>query len=193
MENRKSMNRNLDIIELDRAKWQGHRLEFRYIAYNYYDVDIKNENDNIIVSLIKKPFDVPFEKTPDDTDILFQPWWDDVRAWGIIKNDKLIAVIETAIEEWSNRLIVTELWIDDAHRRQGIATALMDIAMNRAKEEKRRVLMLETQSCNEGAITFYLQYGFSLIGFDACAYDNNDMERKEVRMNMGIILDLNIQ
>ena len=180
---------NLKISELDRTKWQGHRLEFRYIAHTYYDVEINNDNNNICVSFVKKPFDEPFEKQPDETDVLFQPWWDDVKAWGIIENDMLIAVIETAVEEWSNRLIVTELWIDDAHRRQGIATALMDIAMNRAKEEKRRVLMLETQSCNEGAITFYLQYGFSLIGFDACAYENNDMERKEVRMNMGIKLD----
>jgi len=176
------------IVQLDRKQWEGHQLMFRYTSYNYYDLEINQTNEGFKAVFIKKPFDVLYEKKPDDTDILFQPWWEDVKAWGIIIDEQLIAVIETAVEGWSNRLIVTELWIDDNHRRQGIATALMDIAKKRATDEKRRVLMLETQSCNEGAITFYLQYGFELIGFDKCAYQNNDVKRKEVRINMGMMI-----
>lgn len=72
----------------------------------------------------------------------------------------------------------------------GLGAALMNIALERAKSEKHRVLMLETQSCNEVAIAFYLTYGFSLIGFDACAYTNNDLSRREVRMEMGMFLDI---
>lgn len=177
-----------NITQLERAKWEGHRLEFHYISHNYYDAEINHSSDGFHISFIKKPYDTPFEYLPNDYDKLFQPWWDDVMAWGIVENEKLVAVIETAVEEWSNRLRVTELWIDDAYRRQGIGTALMDIAMKRAKDEKRRAIMLETQSRNEGAIAFYLSYGFTLIGFDACAYKNNDLERKEVRMEMGILL-----
>ena len=78
--------------------------------------------------------------------------------------------------------------MDDDHRRQGIGTALMDITVNRAREEKRRAVMLETQSRNENAIAFYLAYGFTLIGFNTCEYQNNDLDRKEVRMEMGILL-----
>ena len=176
------------IIPLEREKWQGYVLSFHYISHNYYDVEINRTGDNFNVSFIKKPFDTPFVHEPSDTDKLFQPWWDDVKAWGIVENGRLIAVIETAVEEWSNRLRVTELWIDDVYRRSGIGTALMDIAVNRALVEKRRAVMLETQSRNEGAIGFYLAYGFSLIGFNACEYLNNDLERKEVRMEMGILL-----
>ena len=177
------------IVPLDREKWQGYRLDFHYVSHNYYDVEINRSDDGFQLSFIKKPFDTPFEHMPNETDKLFQPWWDDVKAWGIEDNGKLIAVIETVVEEWSNRLRVTELWIDDAYRRKGIGTALMDIAVKRAKDEKRRVIMLETQSRNEGAIGFYLAYGFSLIGFDACAYGNDDLNRKEVRMEMGIFLE----
>ncbi|MCL2704547.1 MAG: hypothetical protein FWE91_13255 [Defluviitaleaceae bacterium] len=46
----------------------------------------------------------------------------------------------------------------------------------------------ETQSCNEAAVAFYLNCGFKIIGFDACAYRNDDLERKEVRLEMGILL-----
>jgi ribosomal protein S18 acetylase RimI-like enzyme len=177
------------IIPLEREQWQGHKLAFHYISHNYYDVEIIRSSDGFHVSFVKKPYDTPFEHMPNDSDKLFQPWWDDIKAWGIVDNERLVSVIETAVERWSNRLRVTEFWIDDAYRRQGIGTALMDLAMKRAREEKRRALMLETQSRNEGAIAFYLAYGFSLIGFDTCAYQNNDINRKEVRMEMGIFLD----
>jgi len=176
------------IVLLEQEKWQDHQLEFRYKSLNYYDVTVEQNDSGFNVSFIKKPFDEPYEHDPDETDKLFQHWWADIKAWGIIENKKLVAVIETAVEVWNNRLIVTELWVDEDYRRQGIATALMDIAMKRVKDEKRRVLVLETQSRNESAIDFYLNYGFTLIGFDTCAYRNNDLERKEVRLDLGILL-----
>jgi ribosomal protein S18 acetylase RimI-like enzyme len=177
------------IVPLERERWQDYRLAFHYISNNYYDVEINRSGDNFHVSFIKKPFDLPYEHMPDDTDKLFQPWWDDIKAWGIVEDGRLIAAIETAVEEWSNRLCVTELWIDGAYRRQGIGTALMDRAVKRVRDEKRRALMLETQSCNENAIAFYLSYGFTLIGFNACEYSNNDLARKEVRMDMGMMFE----
>jgi len=177
------------IIPLEREKWQGYILPFHYVSHNFYDVEIARADDNFQVSFVKKPFDIPFEYKPEkDYDKLFQSHWDDVKAWGIVENERLIAAIETAVEEWSNRLRVTELWMDDAFRRQGIGTALMNIAMKRARDEKRRAITLETQSRNENAIAFYLAYGFTLIGFNACEYQNNDLQRKEVRMEMGILL-----
>jgi len=177
------------IVPLDREKWQGYEFPFHYVSCNYYDVEIDRSDNGFQVLFTKKPLDAPFEHQPNEHDKLFQPWWDDIKAWGIVENGCLIAAIETAVEEWSNRLRVTELWVDGAHRRKGIAAALMDMAVGRAKEENRRVIMLETQSRNEGAIAFYLSYGFTLIGFDACCYGNDDLNRKEVRMELGIYLD----
>ena len=187
------MNKNNEyinrIIPLDREKWQDYCLKFHYISHNYYDVEINGSGDRFQVSFTKRPYEKPFEYVPNDADKLFQPWWDDIKAWGIEESGELVAVIETAVEKWSNRLRVTELWIADTYRRKGIGTALMDIALKRAKDEKRRVLMLETQSRNEGAVAFYLNYGFTLIGFDTCAYQNSDLKRKEVRMELGMFLE----
>lgn len=178
------------IIPLEREKWQDYVLPFHYVSNSFYDVEIVRTDNNFQVSFVKKPFDIPFEYKPEkDYDKLFQSHWDDVKAWGIAENERLIAVVETAVEEWSNRLRVTELWIDDACRRQGIGTALMNIVMKRARDEKRRAIMLETQSRNENALAFYLEYGFTLIGFNACEYQNDDLQRKEVRMEMGILLN----
>ena len=48
-----------------------------------------------------------------------------------------------------------------------------------------RMLVLETQTCNENAIAFYRKNGFSVIGFDLYAYTNDDPGRREVRLEMG--------
>ena len=67
----------------------------------------------------------------------------------------------------------------------GIAHRLMSLAKEQAERENRRAIILETQSCNVGAIRFYLSEGFEPIGFDSCCYSNRDLERREVRINMG--------
>ncbi|MCL2376252.1 MAG: GNAT family N-acetyltransferase [Defluviitaleaceae bacterium] len=175
------------IAPLEKEKWQDYRLEYRSISHSYYDVKITPAEGSYHVSFVKKPFDVPFEN--NDHDKLFQPWWDDIKAWGIVEEDKLLAAIETTVEDWNNRLRITELWVDHSYRRQGIAKALMDIALQRARDEGRRAVVLETQARNEAAVAFYIKYGFSLIGFDACAYHNDDLESKKVRMEFGILLD----
>jgi len=174
----------MNIIPLEQSRWQGHVLEFHYTSNNYYDVDIARDLDNFNVSFTKKPFDTTVAKSFIGK--LFEPWCEDAKAWGIIKNGDLIAVIETAVENWSNRLRISELWIDDAYHRQGIGTALMDLAVQRAKDENRRAIVLETQSCNETAIAFYLACDFTLIGFDTCCYGNDDITKKEVRLEFGV-------
>ena len=50
------------------------------------------------------------------------------------------------------------------------------------------MLVLETQSCNVPAINFYLKQSFTLIGFDIAAYSNDDVEKKEVRLEFGLVV-----
>ena len=65
----------------------------------------------------------------------------------------------------------------------------MDNAKEIAMRQKRRAIMLETQSCNTKAIGFYLHEGFGLIGLDTCCYTNHDVERREVRLNLGYFFE----
>ena len=88
-------------------------------------------------------------------------------------------------EEWSNRLLITELFVSEEIRGQGYGRKLIDLAKEITVQNQYRVLMLETQSSNVNAVDFYLHEGFTLIGFDSCCYTNRDIERREVRFNMG--------
>ena len=115
--------------------------------------------------------------TPEEYDFpdkLYEDHWENAYAWGVVIDGKLIAAIETCPEAWSNRLRITELWVDDEYQKQGIGHTLMEMAKEQLRRERRRAIILETQSCNVNAIDFYLHEGFTLIGFDSCCYKNND-------------------
>ena len=78
-----------------------------------------------------------------------------------------------------------DVMFDKAARGQGIGSMLMARITEAARARGARMLVLETQSCNEAAIAFYRKNGFSVIGFDLYAYSNADPERREVRIEMG--------
>jgi ribosomal protein S18 acetylase RimI-like enzyme len=91
-------------------------------------------------------------------------------------------------EKWNSRMRVWEFLVKEEVRRKGIGKMLMGLAVKTAKERGARMLVLETQSCNVPAITFYLRQNFNLIGFDSTAYSNEDIEKKEVRLEFGLPL-----
>lgn len=62
---------------------------------------------------------------------------------------------------------------------------LMACMLREAQDRGARMVVLETQTCNENAIAFYRAQGFEVIGFDLYAYSNADPARHEVRLETG--------
>lgn len=188
---------NYEIQYLPKEKWKDTRLPILdYTTTEHYEVVVTEGEDFFRADMIKKKFETPVTHSEAEygyPDGLYEDHWEQqgAEAYGVLSEDgqEILAVIEVCPEEWSNRLLVTNLWVHKNLRRQHIGTALMDLAKAKAKEQGRRVLMLETQSCNVVALAFYRSQGFKLIGFDTCCYTNRDIERGEVRFNMGIIFD----
>ena len=176
------------IQELDKEIWKGAPLPVAYSSDFYYDISVTKTADGFDIPIRKKRFEKTFTHRPEDgafPDRLFEDWWENARAFGIVEDGKLLAAIEICPEEWSNRLMITELFVGEKLRRKGYGKKLIDLAKELAVGGGYRALTLETQSSNENAIGFYLHEGFTLIGFDSCCYTNRDIERKEVRFNMG--------
>lgn len=182
---------NYEIIQLPKEQWKGQTIPISYTIEEYYDIIVGRKANDFCVTMEKKRFDTPVSHSPEEYDFpdkLYEDWWEDACAWGICVQGKLIATIETAPEKWSNRLRVTELWVAPEYQKQGIGHALMEKAKEQARLESRRAIILETQSCNVNAVEFYLHEGFTLIGMDTCCYANNDLSRKEVRIELGILI-----
>lgn len=90
------------------------------------------------------------------------------------------------MENWNNRFRISNICVFDHEQRSGgVGTALMEAIEAVAKADGARMVVLETQSCNENAIGFYRKCGFEMIGFDLYAYSNHDPQRHEVRVEMG--------
>ena len=71
----------------------------------------------------------------------------------------------------------------------GIGTMLLKKIMETAVDSSARMAVLETQSFNYKAISFYQKNGFEIIGFDRYAYSNKGPEEHNMRIEMGIKLD----
>ena len=173
---------NREIIALPKENWKGVPIPLVTRSDSYYDVEIAPmDNEGCTIRLVRKKAEKEIIHTPEEYDFpdsLYQDHWKKAQAYGIVgDNGELLACIEVCPEEWSNRLMVTELWVDDSLRKQGIGKMLMDKAKEIAKLQNRRAIILHQ--------------GFELIGFDKCCYTNKDIERREVRINLGYFFDMN--
>lgn len=181
----------LPIIYLPPEQYRGHMIPIRYTTETYYDIAAVRTDSGFTVSMNLERFPAPVTHTPEEYDFpdsLYQEHWNNAEAYGILSDGKLMAAIEVWLEEWSKRLRITELWVSNELQKQGYGHVLMEKAKSIAVEKDCRAIILETQSCNTNAIGFYLHEGFTLIGFDLCCYSNRDVDRKEVRIELGYFL-----
>ena len=179
-----------EIVAFPKDHWKGTVIPMTTVSGCYYDFEISPLNhEGCNVSIVRKPAEREIVHTPEEYDFpdsLYQDHWEKAEAYGVVNGrGEMLACIEVCPEEWSNRLMVTELWVSEGLRGKGVGKKLMDKAKEVAVRQKRRAIILETQSCNTNAIGFYLHQGFELIGFDTCCYTNNDIGRREVRVNLG--------
>ncbi|MCL2372196.1 MAG: GNAT family N-acetyltransferase [Defluviitaleaceae bacterium] len=173
---------------LEREKWQNHEAYFSDYADSCYCMEISHADGSFLVEMRKTPLES--RKIIKYPQRLFASEDSTVKAWGVVDGGQLVAGIETSIEAGakSPRLYVSLLWVDEKYRRQGLAAALVDKAKQRAAAENLRAVYLQTWSCNEHAIAFYLSQGFRLIGFDSCPFSNEDAEKFNVPLKLGFFL-----
>ena len=146
----------------------------------YYDIGASENGFQIKYT----SFEAPVERSFDD--VFFGEWLANPIAFGAFEGEKLLAYVEGSLESWSNRFRISNICVfDEARRGRGIGTLLMAAIEGVAASLGARMIVLETQSCNEAAIAFYRRNGYQIIGFELYAYSNADPERREVRIEMG--------
>ena len=180
---------NVRIIELFKQKLPFSKLKFKYFTKEHYAVTVLRKKDRweikLVLEALTKPIEMQFEGG------LFQDFVDEPRVFAAELEGKQVGWVELGFQKWNNRMRIWELLVKEGFRREGIGTLLVDHAIELSKERKTRMLVVETQSCNILAVNFYLKNGFELIGFDIAAYSNEDIERKEVRLEFGLKIKAN--
>lgn len=180
-----NLNDEIRIVELVKSE-SLPRLEDQYSIAAYYDLSIIHESKGWRTELSLKPLDNPSLR--NYTGRFFEEHIEEPRVFTAVLGEKQVGWIELGYDKWNNRMRVWEFLVKKEFRGKGIGAMLMTWAKKVAKERGARMLVLETQSNNDSAIAFYLRQGFELIGFDAAAYSNSDIEKKEVRLEFGLKL-----
>lgn len=173
------------IIELSREDYEGYELVFSYTSKAYYDLKIRQSENVFTAEFVKTPCPAVHKEF---TDKLFAPHWDDPHVFGLLDEKQMLAMMEVTPESWNHRLRITNICVLEGYRRRGYGSLLMTKAREIARAWGCRAIILETQSCNTGAIAFYMNQGLSFMGFNACEYTNQDVEKHEIRLEMGCLL-----
>ena len=134
-----------DIIALPENQWKGTAIPMITESDSYYDFEISPLNsEGCTISIVRKPSDKEIVHTPEEYDFpdgLYQDHWEGAEAYGVVsETGEMLACIEVCPEEWSNRLMVTELWVSEELRGKGIGKKLMDKAKEVAVRQKRRAI-----------------------------------------------------
>ena len=168
------------IKKLDYERFKGQKYQVEILSDRYLSIDPVEEGFDIgwVMS------DEPLRMSINDT--MLSDWLDHPTAYGAFEGDRLIGFVEGFLEKWNNRYRISNICVfDHADRRSGVGMKLMEIIMDEAVRSGARMVVLETQTFNYKAISFYKKNGFHIIGFDRYAYSNNGPEEHNMRIEMG--------
>lgn len=173
----------MKIERLKEAEYQGKKFTETYHTGGYYDIEALGNTFTVTHKSFESIKCMPFECT------LFEEWLDEPVAFGAFDENTLLGIVEGFLEKWNNRYRISNIFIfKEKDRRSGLGNALINKMVDEARTKGARMIVLETQSCNEKAIAFYKKQGFQIIGFDLYAYTNDGPNRHEVRIEMGMAL-----
>jgi GNAT superfamily N-acetyltransferase len=174
------------LVEITKSEAYLSELRSKHSSSYYYDVSVLRKPGSWKIELTLKPLGRTLEKEYKGR--LFEDHIEEPRVFAAVQGDRQIGWIELGYDRWNNRMRVWEFLVEEGFRRKGVGRQLMEHAVKIGKEKGARMLVLETQTCLAATIDFYLKFGFELIGFDTVAYSNEDVERKEVRLELGLKL-----
>ena len=95
-------------------------------------------------------------------------------------SDAVVGLAAMRLEQWNRRARLEHLYVASQVRGRGIARALVESAMDGARQLGARGVWVETQTTNYGAIRFYERTGFAWCGLDTSLYDPDDVSVNEI-------------
>ncbi len=172
----------MDIVELDYNEYLEYEVEASYTTRAYQEIKIKKKNKSVQISLKRKKL----KKTNKTYQIkLFDDYIDQPIAYGIFDRRELVGFIEGEFINWNQTFKIWELYINPKYRKKGWGSKLFKQMERYVLDTKARAIILEVQSCNDPAISFYEKMGMHFIGLNTLTYSNYDVQNKEVKLEYG--------
>jgi ribosomal protein S18 acetylase RimI-like enzyme len=99
---------------------------------------------------------------------------------------RIVGFAALGFEPWNRRAVLWHMYVDRPARGTGVARALLNVIVARAREAGTRQVWLETQDTNVPAISAYEKLGFTIVGFDRSFYGNPPAAETAVFMSLSI-------
>lgn len=127
------------------------------------------------------PYRKRYHDQADDDDLREYLDAEDRIAFLAIEQDEAIGRVLVSTN-WNGYALIDDIAVDAARRRSGAGAALLQRAIDWARERGHPGLMLETQDHNVAACRFYARHGFVLGGFDRFHYRHDAAVRHEAAL-----------
>jgi len=165
----------------------GKKIIYQYHSDKFYDVSYQVQENGWIMDFTLKHYDIPFHKHLEGE--IFADYIEEIECYVAEIYGEEVGIVSCSHEKWNNVLRINDIHVNPQYLHKGIGSQLMSLVKTRAEELGARAIVLETQTSNYPAIQFYKRHGFQLIGCDLLSYSNTDMENREVRIEMGLVLE----
>jgi ribosomal protein S18 acetylase RimI-like enzyme len=163
-------------------------IDAEFESDRFLDVEKTTDGLNVSWRLIERSLDPPFRSSDyslsrqQREEVAVRLCADD--GLYLVAEDKqtsqLVALLDVEHERWRDTATIWNILVDRAYRRRGLGRELIQRAIDWAREQGLRAIMLETQTNNLAAYRFYQAMGFELCGLDDHFYSNDDIGAQEV-------------
>ncbi|MFB7915772.1 GNAT family N-acetyltransferase [Streptomyces sp. NPDC056061] len=110
------------------------------------------------------------------------------RRFVALDRDRVCGYVDTEYEPWNRRLTIADIEVAGPYRGRGIGRALMNHAIDWARECGAGHVWLEVTNINVPAIRAYERMGFVLCGLDTSLYSGTESDG-ETALYMSLFLD----
>jgi len=121
---------------------------------------------------LPRPMNVRY---PRELDGLFDDWRLEECFLVAASGESVIAYLDMTVQKWSLAGWINHIVVHPEVRRKGIGTALLRAAGIWARENGLRNIIVETQTKNHPAVSFYQKNAYRFCGFNDQYYTNQDI------------------
>ena len=166
--------------------------EQSYSSDNKYDVirEIKNDEISFLLKPVnrEKTFVKNWAVNRKDYEVYLK-LISQGNSFGAYENDELAGFIITDRRSWNNSLWIEMIQVKEEYRNKGIGTLLLKAIEKLSKQNKIRLIELETQNTNVPAIKFYRNCGYEFSGLNINLYDPSEI-KDEIAIYMSKIIEI---
>ena len=157
-------------------------LPYDYVAEGGYKINVIPSEKGWDIFVHHDPALTKVKEGNDDR--IIEEYKGDTEIFTAYIDEKEAGIIQIENQDHNKSMRIWDIYVFEPNRRNGVGTALMNKAKERARSMGVRRIILETQSCNMPAMSFYQKHGFDLAGLDITNYTNDDIGMGEVRLEL---------